>query len=305
MGTRQGICYRLKWAVLGGFLGLIILMGCDPVPQSVQISASATNTASIPTGLPTAKVVATLIPTLEPSRTPRPSCGEDKGEVRRETMHSTVLPGNIVYSIYLPPCYTDQQKYPVLYWLHGLTYNDDQWIRLGGIDAADRLIMSGEIEPLIIVMPYNSNSEGPLRNKFGEALAESMVPWIDENYSTIAAPEGRWIGGLSRGGGWAYYIYAKYTRLFGAVGGHSPAIFFEYDPDHFVETIKAVWQGERLWFDVGDQDKEVKFLSASSEGFTAAGILHTFTVNSGNHDEAYWSAHVEEYLRWYAGENNP
>ena len=33
---------------------------------------------------------------------------------------------------------------------------------------------------------------------------------------------------------------------------------------------------------------------------TERGILHEWYINPGYHDEAYWSKHVEEYLKWYA-----
>ncbi len=29
-------------------------------------------------------------------------------------------------------------------------------------------------------------------------------------------------------------------------------------------------------------------------------IPHEFHINPGKHDQAYWQAHVGEYLRWYA-----
>jgi hypothetical protein len=40
--------------------------------------------------------------------------------------------------------------------------------------------------------------------------------------------------------------------------------------------------------------------------FNEAGLTHEWHLYSGAHTEEYWSAHVEEYIQWYAeGWNTP
>jgi enterochelin esterase-like enzyme len=231
-----------------------------------------------------------------------PTCAETQGKVSTERIHSDVLPGEMRFSLYLPPCYSDQVEYPVLYMLHGLTFTDDQWIRLGLTSAADRMIANGEIKPLIMVFPYNPQAKVPPDANFGDALVNSLVPWVDSNYSTCLEEECRWIGGLSRGGGWAFYIFTHYPGVFGAVGGHSPALF-THDSEKMITSIQTVWNDQRIWMDVGDKDVEKNYLALISSQLIEQNIPNAFSINEGVHDEVYWGKHVDEYLRWYAGVN--
>ncbi len=199
------------------------------------------------------------------------------------------------YHIYLPPCYgfDPETRYPVLYLLHGANYTDDQWLRLGATEGNPNFI---------IVMPFNKYS---LRlvddDEFGEIFIEDFLPFIDEAYLTRDEAKYRAIGGLSRGGGWA--IHYGFTRwaLFGAVGAHSPAIFYK---DH---NKLEKWLAEipadampRLFVDVGDKDQELNSVISFEAMLNAQNIPHTWRFYTGFHDENYWAAHTQEYLAWYA-----
>ena len=140
---------------------------------------------------------------------------------------TVLLPDPLVYRIYLPPCYDDEsgRAYPVLYLVHGQSYNDSQWDRLGVPETADRLIREGETAPFIVVMPRDRVWLEPVRDNFGLAVEQSLVPWIDEHYRTIQERNSRAVGGLSRGGAWAVHIGLSHPELFGAVGVHSGFVF--------------------------------------------------------------------------------
>ncbi len=53
----------------------------------------------------------------------------------------------VKFSLYLPPCYEQKSstRYPVLYLLHGQTYDNHQWIHLGLPEVADTLINDHKI----------------------------------------------------------------------------------------------------------------------------------------------------------------
>jgi enterochelin esterase-like enzyme len=219
-------------------------------------------------------------------------------------IETALLPGQLYYSIYLPPCYSTEEEYPSLYLLHGLSYSDNQWIRLGVTDLADQLIGDGTISPLIIVMPYNPNPNRSPDSNFGKALSEALIPYIDANYSTCIETECRSIGGLSRGGGWAFDIFLNHPELFSAVGGHSPALF-QRTMERFMDKMTNVWSGQRIWMDVGEMDQEKKYLIGIDSALTSEGIPHIFILESGEHDEDYWKMHLKEYLLWYADGAKP
>ena len=116
--------------------------------------------------------------------------------------------------IYLPPCYDVQtdEKYPVLYLLHGQTYVDDEWVRLGAPSVADDLIHSGRAVPFIMVFPDDRYWNVAAGGGFGDRLINALIPYIDRNYRTLADRQHRALGGLSRGGGWTVELGLKILR---------------------------------------------------------------------------------------------
>jgi len=207
------------------------------------------------------------------------------------------------YLIYLPPCYNEltDQRYPVLYLLHGQTYTMDQWVRLGVPQIMDALFFAGESVPFIVVFPDDSLWNISAGWLFGERLVGTLVPYIDANYRTIPDRDHRAIGGLSRGGGWAAQLGFENPGMFGSIGLHSPAIF---KGDGFL--VEKLVQGiseesrPRLWLDMGDVDREWKSILAFEDMLTYHNYPHEFQRYLGDHSELYWGLHVREYLRWYA-----
>jgi enterochelin esterase-like enzyme len=222
-------------------------------------------------------------------------------------VETDLLPHPLDYRIYTPPCYTQHTttRYPVLYLIHGQSFDDSQWERLGMGQAADRLIAAGEIAPLIIVMPRDRFWTQPSQDRFGDAMMEVLIPLVDETYRTRPEREQRAIGGLSRGGSWALHLGTRYWQSFSAIGAHSAAIFWEDAPTirGWLEAIPPD-QMPRIYLDVSSNDRPE--ISESALGIertlTRLGIAHEFYLFQGYHEEAYWSAHVEQYLRWYAAE---
>jgi enterochelin esterase-like enzyme len=204
--------------------------------------------------------------------------------------------------IYLPPCYDELKatSYPVLYLLHGLTSTDDQWVRLGAVSIADQLILSGEAPPFIIVFPDDRYWNLPPGPGFGERIINLVIPYVDKNYRTLADRAHRSIGGLSLGGGWTIHLGFTHPELFGALGLHSPAVNGK-DAPYLEKMIQVIPSNirPRLWFDIGDADKELGQARELEAILADNNYLHEFHLYAGDHTEGYWSLHVEEYLRWY------
>jgi enterochelin esterase-like enzyme len=207
------------------------------------------------------------------------------------------------FLVYLPPCYDEKpnQHYPVLYLLHGQTYTDDQWVRLGAVKAMDELIQSGEIKPYILVLPddrYWNLVAGP---GFGDRLITAIIPYIDENYRTLDDRDHRAIGGMSRGAGWSLRLGLIHWDLFGVIGLHSLAVM-QKDASKVRNWIANIPPGSRpqIFMDIGDKDQELIMARQIESDFNDYGMSHEWHLYSGAHTEEYWSAHVEEYLRWYA-----
>lgn len=278
--------------ILTIFTLLFGLSACSSPSNVIQ-----TVTATFPP--PTESSTPTPIP---PTSTPTPlACLTQPGRVEQGAVNATVPPQE--YLIYLPPCYYEQtdKRYPVLYLLHGQTFTEDQWVRLGVPQIADGMFFSGESVPFIVVFPDDRFWNSKFGPGFGDRLIGALIPHIDANYRTIPNREHRALGGLSRGGGWTAELGFKNPNLFGSLGFHSPAIF---TGDGFVveQLVAGIPENlrPRIWVDAGDNDSELKSIIEFERMLTLNGIPHEYHFFSGDHSEVYWGAHVSYYLRWYA-----
>ena len=224
-----------------------------------------------------------------------------------EEMPSNLLAQPLAVKIYLPPCYAENREegYPVLYMLHGQTYLNDQWQRLGLLTAADELITTGSIIPMIIVMPYEiSWSATPEESSFDESFLQEMLPYIDGNFNTCSERGCRAVGGLSRGGNWAIYFGFLQPEKFTAIGAHSAPLFYGQIQRMTTElkVTGAVAKLPAVYIDVGNSDENLQQVTTYVDLLKKNNVPYLFTEFQGYHSEDYWRAHVEDYLLWYSEE---
>ena len=271
-----------------------------PTP-SLNNTPTHTATAEPPTPTPTDT------PTPRPSTTPSPTPCAAPGRLVDHAYPSPTAgdPQNV--RVYLPPCYADDGRaYPALILFGGNIHDETIWDQLGADEAADQLIAAGEIPPLLIIMPdggwmANNTSGGP--GSYETVVLDDLLRWVEANFCVWPTPAGRAIGGLSRGGYWALEIAFRHPDRFASVGGHSAALLdtFAGPAVNPRQTALSNDLGDlRIYLDIGRDD----YLRANTiqlhEEMEAAGVPHTWVFQDGRHEEAYWSAHVEDYLRWYA-----
>jgi enterochelin esterase-like enzyme len=88
--------------------------------------------------------------------------GAPAGLVERVEFDSRVTGGKRPASVYLPPGYSADKEYPVLYLLHGIGGNETHWPGPGAAGAIlDNLIADGKAVPMIVVMPNGRASNQP------------------------------------------------------------------------------------------------------------------------------------------------
>jgi enterochelin esterase-like enzyme len=267
----------------------------QPTPTLVSLPLTASRTPE-----------AILTPSPSPTAT-QLACLTKPGRLEESKLGSTDPPQEFL--IYLPPCYDEKtdQRYPVLYLLHGQTYRDDQWIRLGAVDVIDELILSGESIPFIIVFPDDRYWNLPAGPGFGQRLVDHLIPYIDLTYRTTPDRNHRAIGGMSRGAGWALRVGLTRWDLFGTIGLHSLAVL-QKDASKIPKWLADIPPSSRprVFMDIGDNDPELTMAQLVEAQFSEYGLFHEWHLYSGAHTEEYWSAHIEEYIRWYAAQwTNP
>jgi enterochelin esterase-like enzyme len=304
----------VSWLLRGlAAVGLMVIVAlwflAQPLPEAPPPTLTPTITpTATPTATPTPTPTATPIPTSTPS--PTPACTETTGRVERHTHPSRTTGSEETYRVYLPPCYDHpshaDQRYPVLYLLHGWPYDDAHWDSLGVDEAANVGIQANVLPPFIIVMPkgnevpYIRSSGGD--HSFEGQVVNDLIPYIDTTYRTWAEREGRAIGGISRGGVWALEIGFLHSGLFAAVGAHSPALSVNlapqtYDPFYLLAGPSVGLL--RIYLDAGDTDWAKQSTQALHEALDGQGISHEFIIHPGRHGNGLWEANMVEYLTFY------
>ncbi|MDX2162429.1 MAG: alpha/beta hydrolase-fold protein [bacterium] len=303
---------------------LIALTACDPLapfptptPQVIIVTGEPTVTP-LPTDTPaaTATRTPTPAPTATPTETPIP-CGEDTGQVIPfDEFRSGTAGENLRYRVYIPPCYIQTQKrYPVVYLLHGASFTEVQWNEIGAQEALEQGMRLGVLGPMILVMPFmgtiGTRNTFPPDRSYETVILDELIPAVERDFCTWNERAYRGIGGISRGGFWAYSIALRHPDVFGLVGGHSAAFSDDNAPpanNPLELALNATFLAQanlRMYLDVGAQDPASANLQLFSSRLSARGIDHTYVINpSGDHSPEYWTAHAAEYLTFY-GENFP
>src|SRR5215469_12000536 len=136
-------------------------------------------------------------------------------------------------TIYLPPGYDEsQQRYPVIYFLHGFGLSDSQMVMLTQFNLLlDDAINSGRLRPLIVVFPNSCTiykgsfyTNSSLTGNWCDYIAKDVVDYVDQQYRTIAKRESRGLAGHSMGGHGTLKIAMFYPDRFGALYALSPAL---------------------------------------------------------------------------------
>jgi putative tributyrin esterase len=217
--------------------------------------------------------------------------------------------------------------------LHGVYGSHWSWsLKAGAHLIAQRMIMSGEIEPLVIAMPSDGlgrDGSGYLRWPEPGANVER---WIVEEVPAIArlaapalVPNARIaIAGLSMGGFGALRLGAKYPDHFCAIAAHSAitdiddlASFVEEPLSDYLacaphEELSALyWMRKNsavlppVQFDCGLDDPLLESNCRLANALSAEGIPHQFTKHPGGHDWPYWQQHLADTLRHVDRQSNP
>lgn len=231
--------------------------------------------------------------------------------------------------VYLPPGYGEdpQRRYPVFYMHDGqnLMNAEDAF---GGIvwqvdETAQRLILAGEIEPLIIVGIHNAgewrideytpvkSSTGKMKGRGGKAdqygrmIIEELKPFIDAEYLTRPGREFTGLGGSSLGGLVSLHLGFKRPDIFSRLAVISPAVWWANN-----QIIREAAKIEeriplRIWLDIGKREgsrikHQVRALKEilRANGWKDGEDLAYFEIPEARHDEAAWAARFDAVLKF-------
>jgi enterochelin esterase-like enzyme len=210
--------------------------------------------------------------------------------------------------VYTPPGYTRDNKYPVLYLLHGIGGDETEWRRFASPDVVlDNLIADGKAAPMIIVMPNgraqkNDRAEGdvfaaaPSFAKFERDLLDDVIPAIESGYSTYADQEHRALAGLSMGGGQSLNFGLKHVDTFAWVGGFSSAPNTK-PPAELIADPAKVKQLKLLWLSCGNKDGLIRISQDVHAYLNENDVPHVWHVTSHGHDAPEWKQALYHFVQ--------
>ncbi len=243
--------------------------------------------------------------------------------VVEDALYAPTVDVHTSYRALLPAGYdATTRRYPVLYMLHGVAGDSSEWQSIGLLEAADRMMQRGEIDPFIIVLPnggakYWVNS--PVSGRWADYVVNDVVKQIDREFRTIDDPRARAIGGLSMGGEGALRIALTNPSVFGTAAAHSPSLRTAFD--QFAPELQEVFVDEATWrsvtplwlvvdtdtayglnlsIDIGEDDPWRANVELLHERMVSRGIAHRFEVLPGEHAAEYWIDNVDHYLAFYS-----
>jgi enterochelin esterase-like enzyme len=207
-------------------------------------------------------------------------------------------------NVYTPPVYSADQRYPVLYLLHGIGGDETEWQRVCKPNAIlDNLIADGKAVPMIIVMPNgraqkNDRAEGDVFasaaafETFKDDLLEDVIPAIENRYSVKADREHRALAGLSMGGGQSLNFGLANLDTFAWVGGFSSAPNTKPPAELVPDPAAVRAKLKLLWLSCGNKDRLIRISQGVHAYLKEYEVTHVWHVDSHGHDPTHWSKNL-------------
>ncbi len=259
--------------------------------------------------------------------------------IEGQSMASKQTGYNVNYSVYLPPCYdSSQRSYPVVYLLHGYSDDETAWVQFGAVNrVADAAIASGEIPPMIIIMPdakvtwYVNNYTGT--DNYEDMMIEEFIPFVEKQYRIRSERSFRGVSGLSMGGNGSLVYALRHPDVFSVCAPFSAAVYTNEEmayhlaqgnkdwfvsiygdldkkgnlPKHWMdysvlEMIQRMPANEisqvKFYIDCGDDDFLYKGNAALHVALRDKGVDHQFRIREGAHNWTYWRGNIIHGLKF-------
>lgn len=228
------------------------------------------------------------------------------GTVHVNFYESKNLGSSRMFYVYTPPGYeAGQQKYPVLYLLHGNGQIEASWTWTGKANnILDNLIAEGKAKPMIVVMPYGHvqreiKSATPAASGAGDMqaiekeLLTEVKPLVEGKYRVLTDRGHRAIAGLSMGAAQSLSIGLHNLDSFAYIGAFSgagnTAEWQKADPAMLNKKLKVLWLG------CGTEDAVYKSSKGMDDMLTGKNVKHVFNPSGGGHSWPNWQTYLSKY----------
>lgn len=221
--------------------------------------------------------------------------------------------------VYTPPGYVDEnEKYPILYLQHGYGENELGWLYQGRLaETVDRLIYSGKIKPMLIVMADGmmrcTEENGSVIHRpelFTEELIEDVMPLVENRYRVKNGGKYHAIAGLSMGSLQTCMTVFNNPGLFewaGLFSGFMSNIFDGNDThlENLKQNADSFEHSIRLFFRAMGKDDPFWPVFEKDDRFCEEyGIRCVRKVYDGAHTWNVWRSCIKDFLPLLFREND-
>lgn len=261
--------------------------------------------------------------------------------ISRISLESKLLGKAIDYSILYPVNYqragNQEKKFPVVYFLHGLTGHHTNWIE------RTRIALYATHYDLFIVMVEGENgwytdSATVPTDKFESYILQELMPDVEKRFRVSTERDGRAIAGLSMGGYGALKFAFKFPSHFTLAASMSGALGAaswtdselegrEFISQSLLKTFGPAGSTARaendllkltrevsaagikslpvIYFDCGTEDRLFTVNRSYADLLLARKIPHEFRQLPGSHNWEYWDQQIQAILNLAARTLSP
>jgi len=243
------------------------------------------------------------------------------GEVLEITYHSDTTGTERTAGVILPPDYSEDKQYPVLYLLHGIGGDHKEWINGGAPNVIYNMWADGKAKDMIVVFP-NVRARADDRgnppdtydpehfkafDNFINDLRDDLMPYMEANFPILTGKENTAIAGLSMGGREALYIGFSLPETFGYIGAFCPAPgILVYDNN--ISAEEGLMTEEEFSLPEGSDNfvlivkgKDDYVVGNAPDSYHAAleknGIAHEYYETKGAHDFRVWKHGLYNFMQ--------
>lgn len=292
----------------------------EPVPTNTPVPD--TPSTPVPTPIPTAGPINPYEDTdyTTPDNFDKKKSGVTTyGTLKQISYYSTTTEKTRYANIILPAGYTTAKKYPVLYLLHGIGGDHNEWKGGNPANIIGNLVATGNAVEMIVVMPNcraRANDAGnpsdiysvehfAAFDNFINDLKYNVMPYINSHYSVAEGRENTAVAGLSMGGRESLYIGFSMPETFGYIGAFEPAVgvlpystegglftesTFKLPDEYNNQTYIMIVKGKN---DTTVGDAPLNYHNT----LTANGTTHVFYEREGGHDFTVWKNGLYNFAR--------
>ena len=233
--------------------------------------------------------------------------GIERGKVETIEYDSKAAGAKRKMLVYTPPGFSKDQKYPVLYLLHGGGDDETGWTKKGAADVIlDNLYADKKAAPMIVVMPNGrvvKAGEKPAGKfagfeEFEQDLLRDVIPHVEAHYPVKADRRHRALAGLSMGGLQTLDIGLTHLDTFDTLGVFSSGWFpdrrekFEKEQQALLKDPETNKKLKLFWIANGKPDIAYKNNQAMLEMFDKYKLRYVYNEGKGGHTWDSWKNHL-------------